>query len=107
MALYSTSNSNLNFTLGETAFQANTDFTGVVKEWNPTTQMLEVYAAVGVLANNSVITGNSSTALYTIKSFDYKDFSGVTETIADNKQIKTEADLVLDLTTGNPFGLPD
>ena len=106
LSLSSTSNTNLNFSVGETVWQANTGFTANVKAWDATTQTLQIVDTTGLLANTQTIQGNTSNAHYIVSSFDYRDFSGVLNQIADNKTAEDEASLVLDLGTGNPFGLP-
>lgn len=106
LQLSSTSNTNLDFQVGETAYQPGTGSTAVVKDWDSVNQVLEIMHANGILANVATITGNTSNATYLVASYNYLDFSGVTEDFSDNNVFQDEAIDVVDTSDQNPFGMP-
>ena len=74
-----------------------------VRSWNSTTNALEVASLTGSFSTGETITGSSSGATRTLRSID-KTISN--DPYADNFDIETEADKILDFTEQNPFGTP-
>ena len=50
------------------------------------------------------IVGDSSSATYSITSFDAQDSAADTAASATNVEIEAAADAIIDFTEGNPFG---
>lgn len=76
-----------------------------VKEWNPTTKILEVINIQGEFANTNTIIGVTSNASYVIATLDemgnFVDYDH-----SDNRTIQDEANTFIDFSEVNPFGLP-
>ena len=72
-----------------------------VKEWNTNTKQLKVSIATGTFTYGETITGQDSGAVYTLNT---TDTAPATDAFADNTQIQTDADGILDFTQVNPFG---
>lgn len=88
---------------------ANTNYataTARVKNWNRTDKLLDVINIKGVIGEGSALTGNTSSASYVVTSYDRQDFSATLEEFADNVDIQTEANAVIDFSESNPFGNP-
>ncbi|ADO97446.1 head closure Hc2 [Synechococcus phage S-SM2] len=77
--------------------------TGRVKTWNSTTNALEVYNVNGSFSVGENIVGSTSGASHGLltASEDPAD-----DGFADNINIETEADSILDFSEQNPFGIP-
>ncbi len=74
-----------------------------VKEWNATTNKLEISGISSNFHNGEQIIGQNSGAKFAIFSVNTDDeVSG----FAENDVIQSEADAVLDFTETNPFGMP-
>jgi len=77
--------------------------TARVKEWNATTNKLEISGISSNFHNGEQIIGQNSGAKFAIFSVNTDDeVSG----FAENDVIQSEADAVLDFTETNPFGMP-
>ena len=74
-----------------------------VRSWNSTTNALEVASITGSFSKGETITGLSSGATRTLRSID-KTINN--DPYADNFDIETEANKILDFTEQNPFGTP-
>jgi len=72
-----------------------------VKEWNSSNNTLRVTIATGTFTYGESITGADSGAVYTLKNTNTDD---LLDTFADNDNIQTEADAIIDWTQRNPFG---
>ena len=90
-------------------FQVNEVVTGSisgttarVRSWNATTNELEISIANGSFVEGEVVVGSASSAKYQVLSYDDFNDNG----FADNDQIEEEADLILDFSESNPFGMP-
>ena len=94
--------------IGEFAFNeiitgSTSGTTARVRSWNSTTNALEVASPTGSFSTGETITGSTSGATRTLRSID-KTISN--DPYADNFDIETEADKILDFTEQNPFGTP-
>ena len=89
-----------------------------VKSWNAITKILEVSNITGTFNTGETIIGQSSGAQYSLRK-PYTDNLGSTKNLdeaysggdtkdrfADNLQIETEGDLIIDFSEENPFGTP-
>ena len=72
-----------------------------VKEWNSINGTLRVSIADGTFTYGETITGSDSGAVYTLRVTNTDD---LLDTFADNDNIQTEADAIIDWTQRNPFG---
>ncbi len=77
--------------------------TARVKSWDATTNLLEVSIADGSFTDGELITGQESSAVHQYKkvSVEYSK-----NAFADNENIETAADAIIDFSTTNPFGMP-
>ena len=72
-----------------------------VKSWDATTKTLVVGIATGTFNPGESITGDESSAVYTL-AIDTTD--DIVTPYADNQNIQSEGDDILDWTKSNPFG---
>ena len=77
--------------------------TARVKEWDAVTNKLEISIVSGEFQVGENVTGAESGAKFMI--FDTKTDDLVTP-YADNDNIETEADEIIDFSERNPFGMP-
>ena len=77
--------------------------TARVKEWDSTTNLLEISIVDGTFTPGEVIVGSESGAKYAM-SFQNKD--DLVTPYADNDNIETAADSIIDFSEVNPFGMP-
>ena len=99
------------FLMGETVFQsANGNIHGayaqaVVKEWFASNNNLYVYNVVGQFDTSANLIGSSSLANWHVISTDtMTDFNNYD--LFDNRELNTDAGIILDLSETNPFGTP-
>ena len=86
---------------------ANATAQAKVYSWHANTKKLEIYLTQGEFANTSNVIGNTSGAIWTSNTVDdFANDNTAFEDIVDNKRIQDEADLILDFTEKNPFGIP-
>ena len=93
-----------NFIFNEVITGGTSGTSARVRVWNSDTNVLEVTNVAGTFVIGDVLTGSSSGATHTIRLIDTE--IGETEEYADNFNIETEADKILDFTEANPFGTP-
>ena len=93
-----------NFIFNEVITGGTSGTSARVRVWNSDTNILEVTNVAGTFVIGDVLTGSSSGATHTIRLIDTE--IGETEEYADNFNIETEADKILDFTEANPFGTP-
>ena len=82
---------------------ANSNATGRVRSWNSTTNILEVASISGTFVIGEKIVGQTSLASHALRIVDEEPTD---DGYADNFNIETEADKILDFTEQNPFGIP-
>ena len=94
--------------LGSGDFYFNEEVTGGttgtkarVKSWDATTKTLVVGIATGTFLQGESITGDESSAVYTL-AVDTTD--DIVTPYAENQVIQSEGDDILDWTRSNPFG---
>jgi len=77
--------------------------TARVRSWNSTTNQLEISNASGEFLISENIVGSASSASHSLRTIDtYPVNDGYT----DNRDIESEADLIIDFSEKNPFGTP-
>ena len=91
------------FVFNETVTGGTSSATARVRTWNSTTNILEVASVVGTFVVGETLTGSSSGATHDLRKIDQDPLD---DGFADNTQIETSADEILDFTEANPFGTP-
>ena len=92
-----------NFKFNEIVTGSITGVKGRVRTWSATTNILEVANVSGMFSIGEDITGNSSGAVHSLRvvSEDPPE-----DGFADNVNIESAADDILDFSEQNPFGIP-
>ena len=92
-----------NFKFNEIVTGSITNVTGRVRTWNATTNVLEVANVSGMFSIGETLTGGTSGAVHALRvvSEDPPE-----DGFADNVNIESEADGILDFSEQNPFGIP-
>ena len=97
-----------NYTVGEQVYQgaslAAATVKGEVSSWNAADKVLNLINMTGNFSGTVNIVGDSSSATYSITSFDAQDSAADTQETASNVEIEAAADAIIDFTEGNPFG---
>ena len=91
------------FISNETVTGSISGATGLVRSWNTVTYELDLYRISGNFINGDVITGAASSASYKLRTYSTDDTK---DKYADNDNIESEADEILDFSEKNPFGTP-
>jgi hypothetical protein len=74
-----------------------------VRDWNVNTSELKISNVSGSFISGETVVGSASSASYQIRVVD----TDVTnDGYADNIDIETEADSIIDFSESNPFGMP-
>ena len=89
------------FEFNEVVTGSVTGSIGRVKDWDSSTNTLKVSITSGEFAKGEVIVGSSSSARYSVKSYDSRD---IYDKYSQNDEIEEEADFILDFSESNPFG---
>ena len=97
------STSSGDFVFNEIVTGSTTGVTARVRSWNSTTNVLEIAAVSGSFSLGETLTGSTSGATRVLRVVD-KTVNN--DPYADNFDIETEADAILDFTEQNPFGMP-
>ena len=97
------STSSGDFVFNEVVTGSTTGVTARVRSWNSTTNVLEISSVSGSFSVGETLTGSTSGATRTLRVID-KTVDN--DPYADNFDIETEADAILDFTEQNPFGMP-
>jgi hypothetical protein len=91
------------FAFNEIVTGSVTGTTGRVRTWNSTTNVLKLGTVDGEFTPGENIVGSTSGASYALRVVDIQP---VDDGFADNINIETEADSILDFSEQNPFGTP-
>ena len=91
------------FTFNEIVTGSTSGTQARVKNWNITTNTLEVSIVTGDFLPGERIIGQDSGASYSIRIVNEDD---IIDTFADNDNIESQADAIIDFTSTNPFGMP-
>jgi len=87
----------------EVVVGSSSSVTGRVKSWNSTTKILEVSTISGSFEAGENITGQDSGAVYSLRSINTYNLE---DKFAQNSDIETIGDSIMDFTESNPFGNP-
>ena len=91
------------FVFNEIVTGSTSGTTGRVRTWNSSTNVLEVGTVSGTFVIGEDIVGSTSGASHALRVIDVEP---VDDGFADNINIETEADSILDFSEQNPFGIP-
>jgi hypothetical protein len=91
------------FTFNEVVTGSTSTTTARVRKWNTITNELEVSNVNGFFIAGETVVGSDSNASYQIRNIDVNINN---DGYADNEDIQTEADDILDFSEINPFGKP-
>ena len=97
------STSSGDFVFNEILTGSTSGVTARVRSWNSTTNVLEIAAVSGSFSLGETITGSTSGATRTLRIIN-KTVDN--DPYADNFDIETAADAILDFSEQNPFGIP-
>jgi len=97
------SNGSGTFLFNEIVTGSSSGTTARVRVWNSVNNELEVGSITGDFVFGETITGSTSGASYELRVADTQP---VDDGFADNINIETEADSILDFSEQNPFGIP-
>ena len=98
-----TTSSTGDFIFNEIVTGGTSATTARVRSWDTATNILEVSAVTGSFTLGETLTGGSSGAVHELRIIDTNPPD---DGFADNYDIETEADLILDFSEANPFGTP-
>jgi hypothetical protein len=90
------------FTIGETVTGSTTGTEAEVKSWDSATRVLQVINRTGTFATGEALTGNDSSAVHVVGTFD--TLNNTNSEYDQNRVIEDTADNIIDWTEGNPFG---
>ena len=97
-----------NYTIGETVYQGASlgaaTVKGEVAKWVAADKKLTLMNMTGNFSGTVNIIGDSSSASYSITSFDAQVNAADTQAVQTNQEIEAAADAIIDFTEGNPFG---
>ena len=91
------------FTYNEVITGSVSGNTARVREWNTTTNTLEIANLTGDFVPGDVVMGSESGAIYKVRVVNTDN---LVDPYAQNDIIESEADGILDFTERNPFGNP-
>ena len=91
-----------NYIFNEIVTGSTSGTTGRVRTWDSSTNVMEVSSVTGSFTLGETLVGQSSGASHVLRISDVTLDSG----FADNANIETAADAILDFTESNPFGVP-
>lgn len=95
---------------GEIVFQgasvSTAQTTGIVKNWFPANNMLQLINIKGEFLPSSNIVGSTSNANFALSSFNRQNFDGVSDELTNNLEIEDDANTIIDFSVSNPFGDP-
>ena len=91
------------FSFNEIVTGSSSGTTARVRVWNSETNTLEVGTVTGEFTIGENIVGSTSGASYPLR---VADSNPADDGFADNINIETEADAIIDFSERNPFGIP-
>jgi len=96
-------NSTGDFVFNETVTGSISGTTAKVRSWNSSTNQLEVASVTGSFQIGEDIVGSESAASHQLRVVD---LNPPNDGFSSNSEIETEADLIVDFSERNPFGIP-
>ena len=97
------SGNGIDFIFNEIVTGSTSSVTARVRSWNSTTNVLEVASVSGSFTKGETLTGSTSGATRILRVIDRTVDN---DPYADNFDIESAADNILDFTEQNPFGMP-
>ncbi len=91
------------FAFNEVIIGSATSTTARVRTWNSTTGVLEVASVDGTFSVGETVVGSTSGASRPLRTLDKTPDN---DPFADNFDIETAADSIIDFSEQNPFGIP-
>jgi hypothetical protein len=91
------------FIFNEVVTGSQSGVTARVRSWSAITNILEVSNVNGQFIAGENLVGTASSASYKLRSIDTL---AIKDGFANNDEIETEADKIIDFSEGNPFGIP-
>mgnify|MGYP001168410771 FL=1 len=91
------------FAFNEIITGSSSGTTARVRTWDASTNVLVVATVTGEFTKGETLVGATSGASYELRIIDVQP---VDDGFADNINIETEADKILDFSEQNPFGMP-
>lgn len=91
------------YTYNETVTGSISGTTAIVNSWDATTNVLKVSKITGKFVVGENIVGSASSSTRQLRIVD--EFN-ITDPYAQNDEIETESDQILDFSERNPFGMP-
>ena len=91
------------YIFNETVTGTISSTTAIVKNWNSVTNILQVSNLSGSFVNGDLIVGSESLASYKVRIIETDD---INDPYAQNDEIESEADSIIDFSESNPFGNP-
>lgn len=105
--LMSANNASNNFVVGESVMaNGSSSISGTVAYWDRPSLTLKVTDLLGTFANNNIVRGNTSNAVFTVSNAVNPLTDPQEREMYDNLIIQNEADGYVDLSETNPFGSP-
>jgi hypothetical protein len=92
-----------NFVFNEVVVGSSSSTTAKVRTWNSITNILEVSNVSGSFIIGENIIGSTSGASHQLRLIDLNVNN---DGFSDNSEIESEADLLIDFSESNPFGVP-
>ena len=92
-----------NFVFNEIVTGSTSNTTARVRSWDSDTNVLEVANVSGSFSSGETLTGSTSGATRVLRTIDRTINN---DPYADNFDIETAADAILDFSEQNPFGIP-
>ena len=92
-----------NYKFNEVVTGETSGTTARVRTWNGTTNVIELASVSGSWTRGEKLVGQTSGASHTVRIIDLEPTD---DGFADNLEIETQADAILDFTEQNPFGTP-
>ena len=91
------------YVFNEIVIGSTSGTTARVNSWSNTTNQLEIKIVDGTFTPGETLYGTESGALYAMKTQNKDD---LVTPFADNDNIETEGDKIIDFSEKNPFGMP-
>ena len=91
------------YRFNEVVIGSSSSTSAYVESWNSLTNVLELKNIDGEFVSGEIIVGQKSGASYKVRIINIQDTD---DAYAQNIDIETEADSILDFTEKNPFGTP-
>ena len=92
-----------NYQFNEEVVGSLSGTTARVRTWNAETNVIELASVSGTWTRGELLVGQTTNAVHEVRQID---LDPTDDGFADNLDIETAADDILDFTEQNPFGTP-